>query len=243
MYGYIYKTTCLINSIIYVGQKKSPKFLGQKYLGSGKILKSAIKKYGRDNFKVELLEECDSFEDLNAKEIYWISKLDSTNPDVGYNILQGGQGFKGFDCGYHLGMLGKHQSDYQKQQANKAAPIIREALSKSEVRLKMSNSAKKRTKNRITNGGYVGITLNNETKMVPKNQLEKYLNLGWILGMPKSKSAKDAFKKLYAARSYIHKDSIVKCVDNSLLNDYLDAGWELGKKSKDQYKSTHHKYF
>lgn len=38
MYGYIYKTTNLINGKIYIGQKKSEKFLGINYLGSGKRL-------------------------------------------------------------------------------------------------------------------------------------------------------------------------------------------------------------
>lgn len=35
MYGYIYLTTDLQTGKIYVGQKKSAKFLGDKYLGSG----------------------------------------------------------------------------------------------------------------------------------------------------------------------------------------------------------------
>ena len=38
MYGYIYKTTNLVNGKIYIGQKKSDVFLGDKYLGSGKKL-------------------------------------------------------------------------------------------------------------------------------------------------------------------------------------------------------------
>lgn len=39
MYGYIYKTTNLINGKIYIGQHKANKFLGQSYLGSGKRFK------------------------------------------------------------------------------------------------------------------------------------------------------------------------------------------------------------
>ena len=90
MYGYIYKTTNLVENKIYVGQKKSNKFLGNKYLGSGKILKLAVKKYGEENFKVELLEECDSKEQLNEREIYWISTLNARERGVGYNICTGG---------------------------------------------------------------------------------------------------------------------------------------------------------
>ena len=50
MYGYIYLTTNHINGKKYIGQKKSNVFLGEKYLGSGKILKQALKKWCRKFF-------------------------------------------------------------------------------------------------------------------------------------------------------------------------------------------------
>lgn len=49
MYGYVYKTTNLINGRIYIGQHKS-NGLDEQYIGSGKILGIALKKYGRRNF-------------------------------------------------------------------------------------------------------------------------------------------------------------------------------------------------
>jgi group I intron endonuclease len=83
----IYKTTNLINNKIYVGQDK---YNNPKYLGSGLILRQAIKKYGRENFKKETLEHCKDFDELNDREIYWIEKLQSTVRDIGYNICFGG---------------------------------------------------------------------------------------------------------------------------------------------------------
>lgn len=243
MYGYIYKTTCLTNNIIYVGQKKSSKYLGQKYLGSGKILKQAIEKYGRNNFKVELLEECSTFEELNQKEIYWIEKFNSTNKDIGYNITTGGQGTPGVDPGYHQGMKGKHQSEYQKQRARESIGKVKQTLNTPEIKQKLSESAKKRTKNRITNGGYIGITKNGKSKMVKEEEVNSYLKQGYTLGIPKSEAGKEKIRKKYSSSSYIHKDNKVKCVDNSLLENYFADGWELGKKPKNQYKSIHHKYF
>lgn len=59
-------------------------------MGSGKYLKCAIKKYGRNNFKCELLEYCESLEDLNDREIYYIEENKSQNKDIGYNIANGG---------------------------------------------------------------------------------------------------------------------------------------------------------
>ena len=46
MFGYIYKTTNLINNKIYIGQHKSEKFEPNKYIGSGVVLLKAINKYG-----------------------------------------------------------------------------------------------------------------------------------------------------------------------------------------------------
>lgn len=92
MYGYIYLTTNLINGKIYVGKKKSEKFLNERYLGSGLIIHNAINKYGKDNFKVELLKWCNSEEELNYEEIKYIAKFNARDPDIGYNILKGGNG-------------------------------------------------------------------------------------------------------------------------------------------------------
>lgn len=122
MYGYIYKTTNSLNNKIYVGQKKSNVFLGERYLGSGKKLKSYVELLGKENFTVELIDVADSKEELDTKEIYWISKLDAMNPEVGYNIASGGA-FG--DSGYHQGMLGKHQSDKQKLAASQNGSYVR----------------------------------------------------------------------------------------------------------------------
>lgn len=83
----IYKTTNLINNKVYVG--KDVKNL-DCYLGSGKLLKLAIKKYGKENFKKEILEVCKNFTELEKQEKFWIKKLDSINS--GYNLTEGGTG-------------------------------------------------------------------------------------------------------------------------------------------------------
>ncbi len=85
----VYKTINLINGKIYIGQdsKNDP-----EYLGSGLLLKKAIHKHGREHFVKEILEECETKEQLNEREIYWIALLDSKNPKIGYNIADGGSG-------------------------------------------------------------------------------------------------------------------------------------------------------
>jgi group I intron endonuclease len=87
---FIYKTTNLINGIIYIG-----KYCGvrETYIGSGKFLKNAIKKYGKENFFREILEDgIENHDYLCEREIYWIEFFDSANPNVGYNLSKGGMG-------------------------------------------------------------------------------------------------------------------------------------------------------
>ena len=85
----VYKTTNLINGKIYVGQDESN---NDDYIGSGKIIKQAIKKYGIENFKKEVLEHCKTKKQLCNQEKYWIKKLDARNHEIGYNIQPGGEG-------------------------------------------------------------------------------------------------------------------------------------------------------
>ena len=93
MYGYIYKTTNLINNKIYVGQHKWNKnTLDESYLGSGILLNEAIQKYGIENFSCTILEICETRAELNEAEKVWIKKLDATNHKNGYNIALGGEG-------------------------------------------------------------------------------------------------------------------------------------------------------
>lgn len=90
MIMYIYKTTNLINNKIYIGQTIHD---DPKYLGGGRLIKMAIEKYGRENFTKEILETCSKREDLSGREIYWIKKLNSRDPKIGYNMAEGGSSF------------------------------------------------------------------------------------------------------------------------------------------------------
>lgn len=89
-YGYIYKTTNLVNGKIYIGQHKHDK-TDNSYIGGGLKLQKAIKKYGKENFKCEHIEECKDYKTLNESEIYWIAFYNSTNKKIGYNIDLGGK--------------------------------------------------------------------------------------------------------------------------------------------------------
>jgi len=87
---YIYKITNKVNGKVYIGQSIRPieqRF--QRHINDAvnNILDThfarAIRKYGKENFYIELVETCDNQTELNLREQYWIRKYDSINN--GYN--------------------------------------------------------------------------------------------------------------------------------------------------------------
>lgn len=91
-YGYIYKTTNLANNKIYIGQSKGN--FNPNYFGSGLIIKRAIKSYGRDGFKLELLAFAKDKIKLNKLERKYISEYRKIfGRSILYNIANGGEGF------------------------------------------------------------------------------------------------------------------------------------------------------
>jgi group I intron endonuclease len=96
-YYYIYITFNLINNKIYVG-KRGCDCLPEddiEYLGSGSILFKALRKYGKENFKKEILEVCEKSV-LNEKERYYISLFKANKRDIGYNLTSGGEDTDGW---------------------------------------------------------------------------------------------------------------------------------------------------
>lgn len=126
----IYKITNNINGKIYVGKSINIDARWKQHVRDSMVrteqwesnhrgvrtpFHCAIRKYGSDNFIVEILEECDE-EQLNEKEKYWIKELNSTNKDIGYNVTFGGDGYS---CGGGENAPGckitKQESDFIKQ--------------------------------------------------------------------------------------------------------------------------------
>jgi group I intron endonuclease len=85
----IYITTNLINGKRYIGRDSHN---NPNYYGSGPAIKNAIKKYGKENFKKEIIEECSSFENLVDREEYWLNYYDAGNNPSFYNLQNSGKG-------------------------------------------------------------------------------------------------------------------------------------------------------
>jgi len=171
----IYKTINLINSKIYIGkdQKNNP-----NYYGSGLYLKRAIKKYGKHNFKKEIIEECDSPKSLEEREIFWIEKL---NPE--YNITKGGTGGDTF-----TNHPNKNQIRKNKSKALKGHTVTKETREKLRIKnLGKTHSEETKEKIReIVKNNTVRYWKNKKIPLETRKKISNTLkgNIPWNKGKP-----------------------------------------------------------
>jgi hypothetical protein len=94
----IYKITNNLNNKIYIGQtirKLDIRWNSHCCKSSTTThIGRAIQKYGKENFSVEEIDRAETYEELNEKEIYWISFYNTLDQDIGYNLRTGGDKFK-----------------------------------------------------------------------------------------------------------------------------------------------------
>ena len=170
--GYIYKITNIINNKVYIG--KTSKTIEKRFEEhkkkaseySNRHLYNAMNFYGIDNFQIEQIESCPN-DQLNKKEIYWISFFDSTNSDKGYNLTLGGDGGNTWKLNSHKIETG--ELIRQKQLKEKYIPITKEQLEKDiEENLTLQQIAKK------YHAGH--ITISNRIKFFFGKSLEELRN-------------------------------------------------------------------
>lgn len=121
-YNIVYKTTNKINGKFYIGCH-STDCLDDGYLGSGRLLKLAIKKYGRENFIREVLATCVSQEVSFTVETHLVKYyIDNFYRSV-YNRAYGGSG----------AVKGSGNAFYGKKHSSESRKRMSESRSKSFV--------------------------------------------------------------------------------------------------------------
>lgn len=91
--GYVYLITNTINGKKYIGvSMKCDKKSINNYFGSGTVIKEAIKKYGKENFKKEILKEFNSEIEAREYERQLITDLNAIDSPEYYNLVGGGHG-------------------------------------------------------------------------------------------------------------------------------------------------------
>lgn len=148
-YGYIYITTNMNNGIKYIGMKRLEEN-HENYLGSGKTLKKAIKKYGSENFFKEIVAFAITEEELCNLEIEFIKNHNACESRDYYNIHSGGKG-------------GDTKAGYTDEQKRAFGNKVSNSLRNSEKLKARMNSEEYREKQRLA-------TLSRDNHM----KLEKY---------------------------------------------------------------------
>lgn len=146
MSWYIYRITNLINGKTYIGQHKYKK-LDDEYMGSGVLIKRAIKKHGIENFKKEILYSRIQYrETTDDMERFAIAKERAIGK-AEYNLADGGGGGNAHK-GHHL----------SKESKNKISESNKGKHRTEESKKKMSEAHKNKP------SGIKGMRLSEETK-------------------------------------------------------------------------------
>lgn len=144
-YHYIYKTTNLINGKFYVGMH-STFDLNDGYLGSGKALWYAFKKYGKENFKKEILEFLPDRKSLIDREKEIVTK-DLINETECYNMLIGGQGGPTFEGKTHT--IENKEKFRKFQTGRKLSKETCKKISEANKKRKLSDETKKKLSDKL----------------------------------------------------------------------------------------------
>ena len=212
-FHFTYRTTNLINNRYYLGMHSTNR-IDDGYLGSGKRLYYELNKYGRNNFKFEILEQFDSREQLVQAEISLITEQDLKNQNC-LNLKQGGSGgFYSEEQQRRRATAGgkafakrlkedpEFAQEHKKRSAEKYEKGLRSYILSGvhnhatfKGKTHTAESRKKISENRPRiygedNPSYGRIFLNDGKRntSIKKEDLQMYLNQGWKLGRLKNKS-------------------------------------------------------
>lgn len=221
MYYLIYKITNNVNNKIYIGKHQTEN-KDDDYMGSGKILKKAIEKYGLDKFTKEILFECDSLEEMNQKEAEivdeeFIARLDT------YNLQLGGN--PGWDYihktkkhlfgGYTAGKLHKEKMLNDKKYKENFLNKLYIAMNNEEYKEKVSK----------------GLKLYYQTHDNPfirqKHTIESKAKIGKANSIKQKGQLNSQYGKCWIYNEELKKNKSIKKED---LNQWLEKGWKKGRK-------------
>ena len=204
-YHFIYKTTNVLSGKYYIGMHSTDK-LDDGYLGSGTRLRRSINKYGKENFKREILEFVETRKLLKQLEeavvtLDEIAKVDCMNLKVG--------GYGGFTDEAHR---------IKCQKAGYKA-MFKKLNSDKELRKKTSLKISESIKRVWENGGY-------------KRGLFEDKNHSNETKQKMSEAKKGTGKG--SKNSQFGSCWITNEVDNKKIKrgDEIPKGWRLGRKSK-----------
>ena len=146
MTGFIYKITNNLNQKVYIGKTigsiekrwQEHKADAYKERNEKRPLYNAIRKYGIENFSIEMIEECELSE-LSNREIYWIEEYHSFSN--GYNATLGGDGKILYDYDLIVDLLKqKHTTPEICKMLGCCSDVVRDIARKNNIPLTVINN-------------------------------------------------------------------------------------------------------
>lgn len=240
--AFIYKIENIVNHKIYIGkttrsleERWKEHVSGSRNPSPTSHLYNAIKYWGVDNFNISVLVEC-SEKDLDSMEKKMIEEYNTRNPDIGYNIAEGGTG----------GILwreGEHPS-LGKRRCGPANSFYGKTHTE-EVKKHISEIAK----NTRT------VVRGDERKKIQLQDLPQYEAEGWITVSKRNqliKQEKETVKAVNRAlkdalieeekkqkqldrfdRVCMNNGEVIKYVNSNDMELYINSGWKVGGLSRE----------
>lgn len=208
----IYQTTNLINNKIYIGSHSTDD-LSDDYFGSGTNIARAIKKYGKESFKKDILHIFETPEEMLAKEKEIVNSDFIKRDDV-YNIVEGGYG------GYNKGAFGlKHLHNPETQERCAVHPNAVDKMLRDGWKLGFVKA---------WNDGKIYVHKDNKKKVIELSELETFLLNGWTKGLPKSPT----LGKIWIFNPLTTEYSLCNLseLDTKLSNGWIKKKWAPIKK-------------
>ena len=206
---YIYKITYKVTNRFYIGMHSTDN-MDDGYFGSGKRLWFSINYHGKENHEKEILEFCSTRAELKKREKEIVTK-ELLQEDLCMNLVVGGEGggfvdedhLKRFQSAGtkagNLAYIEKVNTDkkFQKFLSNRFTSVMLKKHREGKVKYdtftgkKHSEDTKKlMSQIKKTQGlgnansqyGTCWITRDGENKKIKKEELDSYVNNGWIKG-------------------------------------------------------------
>ena len=204
-YYFLYKTTNKMNGKFYIGVHSTIK-MNDGYLGSGKRLRYSMRKYGKENFEIDILEF------FNSRELMFEAERNLVNTDLIKNEL----------CmNLKEGGIGGWTKEQQIENAN------RSNIKKKELR---DNNPEWRELERLRNSENMrkSYESGDREKKQPMDWTGKRHKKETIQKMKKSKNV-GKLNSQYGTK-WINKDDVIKKIKENELEYYLNNGWVQGRK-------------
>lgn len=226
MYYLIYKITNTINNKIYIGKHQTDN-KDDEYMGSGKILKRAIKKYGIDKFKKEILFECNSLEEMNEKEAEivdaeFVARLDT------YNVKLGGQG--GFD---YINLNNLQRFNKNNKPSEEYLKALSQLGNKKLNELRKDNEYFNELKEKISNGLKLYYSTHINIWFGKKHSEESKAKIGKANSISQKGERNSQYGKCWIYNDELKENKSIKKED---LDYWLQNGWKKGRKMKFKLK-------